>query len=90
MPRGGRVEQDQVDGARPFELLDLAEHEDVLDAGRRGGDHVERTASHEPVREPAHAVVDEVLEQGVGRGDRPGQDRPPTGPSSARATVVSS
>ena len=29
--------------------------------------------AYEPVRQPAHAVVDEVLEEGVGRRDRPGQ-----------------
>ena len=33
-----------------------------------GGRHdVEGAAPYETVRKPAHAVVDEVLEQGVGR-----------------------
>ena len=37
----GRVDDDQVGRLAPLELLDLAEHEDVLDAGRGGGHHVD-------------------------------------------------
>ena len=85
----GRVEKDQVDLARSFELLDLAEHEDVLDARRRGGDDVERAAPHEAVREPAHPVVVEVLEQGVVGRERPGQDRARAA-LARRSAVVSS
>ena len=70
---GGRVEHDQVGRAGPLELLDLAEHEDVLDAGRGGGDDVERAARcTSRLRDPAHAVVLEVLEQRVVGRERPG------------------
>ena len=62
---GGGVEHDQVGGLAPLELLDLAEDEDVLDAGRGRGHHVDGPARREPPRDPAHAVVLEVLEQGV-------------------------
>ena len=36
------VDHDHVGRARPFELLDLAEHEQVLEAGRGGRDHRQR------------------------------------------------
>ena len=35
------VDDDEVGDAVAFELLDLAEHEDVTDAGDGGGDDVE-------------------------------------------------
>ena len=55
-----------------LELLDLAEHQDVLDAGRGGGHHVERPGRHQPARDARQPVVVEVLEQrGVG-GERAG------------------
>ena len=77
---GRRVEDDEVGGAvgasRPLELLDLAEHEDVADAGHGGGDHVERAGGHQPLREPPEAVLAEVLEERVVGGERAGPDRP--------------
>ena len=73
MPGGGRVEDDQVGGVGPLELLHLAQHEDVAHAGDRGGDHVERPRPTEPFRDPSHTVGVEVLEQGVvgSEGARP-------------------
>jgi hypothetical protein len=38
MPRGGCVQQDEVVRAGPLELLDLAEHEDVVQTGSGRGD----------------------------------------------------
>ena len=72
MAGGGGVEDDQVAVAGPLELLDLAQHEDVLDAGRGGGHDVERPGGHQAPGDPAHAVVLEVLEQGVVGGERAG------------------
>src|SRR3546814_17461291 len=46
MARGRRVEDQEVGHAEPLELLDLAEDEDVLDPGRRGGHHVQRSEEH--------------------------------------------
>ena len=74
---GGRVEHDQVGDARPFELLDLAQHQDVAHAGHRGGDHVEGPRSTETARDPSHTVVVEVLQQCVVGGERPGPEPGP-------------
>ena len=41
MAGGGGVDHDQVGHAGPLERLDLPQHEQVVDAGRGGGDHVE-------------------------------------------------
>ena len=68
MAGGGRVEHDQVGGARLLEALHLAEHEDVLHAGNGRRDHVERARRREPLRDPLQAVAFEVFEErGVGR-----------------------
>ena len=62
--RGG-VEHDQVGDARPLELLDLAEDQDVLDTGHRRRHDVDGPAVHQPLRHPPQPMVLEVLEQGV-------------------------
>ena len=69
-----------------LELLDLAQDEDVLDARGSGGHHVDRPRAGQALGDPAHAVVLEVLEQGVVGGERAGRHvrRPvpaPTGDS---------
>ncbi len=72
VPGGRRVEHDQVRRPRLFELLHLAEHEDVAHAGHRGRDHVEGARPSETLRDPSHTVGVEVLEQGVVGGEGPG------------------
>ena len=57
MAGGGRVEDDQVGDAGALELLHLAEDEDVLHAGHRGGDDVERTGGAQPPPDASQAVV---------------------------------
>ena len=71
--RSGGVEHDEVGGVGALECLDLPQHEDVLHARHRGGDHVEGAARGEPARDPPHPVVLEVLEQRLvgGEGPRP-------------------
>ena len=68
------VEHDQVSVAAPLELLHLAQHEDVLDAGRRRRDDVEHSGVGQPLRYPPQAVVVEVLDQCPARRDRPTAD----------------
>ena len=41
-PRGGGVQHDEVGHVGPLQLPDLAEQQDVLDARRSRGHHVER------------------------------------------------
>ena len=47
--------------ARPLELLDLAEHDEVVDAGRGGADDVDHPTRRQPLGDPREAVVVEVL-----------------------------
>ena len=68
---GRRVEHDQVGGPGLFELLHLAEHEDVAHAGDGGGDHVEGARPSETLGDPSHTVTVEVLQQGVVGGEGP-------------------
>ena len=70
--RGGGVEDYQVRRVRPLQLLDLAQHEDVADAGSRRRHHVEGTGGDQPLGDALEAVVGEVLEQGVVGRERAG------------------
>ena len=75
----GRVQDNEVEASGRDDLLDLAEDEDVLDAGRRGGDHVQRARGHEPTGETFHPVVAQVLDQGIVRSEPPTVDGAPVG-----------
>ncbi len=69
---GGSVDDHEVGGAGLLDRLHLAEHEDVLHARHRGGDHVERAGRRETLRDPLHPVRHEIVDQrGVGR-EEPG------------------
>jgi hypothetical protein len=74
MAGGGRVDHDEVGAVGPLELLDLPQHEDVLDPGYGRGDHVQGPRGHQPPGDAAHAVVLEVLEKGVVGREGPGPD----------------
>ena len=66
---GGRtVDHDQVVVAAALELLDLAEHHDVVDARARRGDHVDDPAAGQTLGHPGQTVCVEVLAE---RGRRP-------------------
>ena len=68
VPRRGRVDDDQVGGARLVERLDLAEHQDVLHAGYGGRHDLERAGRDQAFRDAAHPVRLQILdERGVGR-----------------------
>ena len=68
---GGRtVDHDQVPLPGSLELLDLAEHDDVVDAGRGGADDVDHAARCQPLGDPREAVLAEVLVERVAGGDR--------------------
>ena len=68
MARRRGVEDDEVGRARPLELLDLAQQQDVLDARGGGRHHVERTGGHQPLGQARQAMVPQVLQEGgVGR-----------------------
>ncbi len=76
---GGRgVDEDQVGGAVPLQLLDLAEYQHVTDARDGGRDHVEDPGVGQPLRHPFQAVVLEILHQRVVGGEPPGPDRGPS------------
>ena len=64
----------EVGRVRPLEGLDLPEHEDVLHPGHRGRHDVEGARCVEPAGDAPHAVVLEVLEQGLVRGQGAGPD----------------
>src|SRR5581483_8794291 len=74
VPGGRGVDHDHVRDLVAFELLDLAEDEDVLDAGHGGGDDVHQAGPGEALRDAAHPVGVEVLDEGVVRCQRPGTD----------------
>ena len=80
---GGRIQEEQVGLPHPLQLLDLAQDEDVLDARRGGGHHVQGAGRHESTGDARQAVVAEVVEQGVVGRERAGPHlavpvRPPT------------
>ena len=60
--------------------------------GDGGGHHVEGARAHQPLRDPPHAVVLEVLEQGVVGRERAGPHlgRTPASPGAARSPRRSS
>ena len=64
------VDHDEVVGTRSLELLDLAEHHDVVDPGRGRADHVDHAGSIQSFGDPGEPVVAEVLVEGVGCGNR--------------------
>ena len=89
VPGRRSVDDDEVGTARearadePFDLLDLAEHEQVLQAWHGSGDNVERARVRQPAGDPAQTVAIEVLDQGVvgghstrGSAADPGPARP--------------
>ena len=87
---GGRgVHHDQVGGAVPLQLLDLAEDQDVADARDGGRDHVEDPGVRQPLGDPSQAVVLEILHQRVVGREPPGPDRAtprPAAPAGASRT----
>ena len=67
MARRGAVDHDEVVLARPFVLLDLAEHDDVVDARSGRADHVDHAGPVEALGDPAESVVVQVLLERIGR-----------------------
>ena len=68
---GGRaVDDDDVPLAAALELLDLAEHDDVVDARRGRGHDVDHAGRRQPLGDPPEAVLAEVLLEGGRRRDR--------------------
>ena len=66
--RGRGVDQDQIGGPLPLQLLHLAEHQHVADARNGGRDHVEDPGSGQALGHAPQAVVLEILhERVVGR-----------------------
>ncbi|MEZ5250795.1 MAG: hypothetical protein R2713_16775 [Ilumatobacteraceae bacterium] len=70
MPGGRPVDDHQIVLAAAFELLQFAEHHDVVDPRRRRRHHVDDAAGGEPLRDPLHPVRLEILGEGVGCGER--------------------
>ena len=64
-PVAGGVDHDQVRRASLLELLHLAQHQHVADAGNGGGHHVEHARPGQPPRHPSQAVTLEILDQRV-------------------------
>ena len=69
------IDNDEVVVARHFELLELAEHHDVVDAGRGRGDDIDDSARCKPFRHTLEAVRIEVVGKGLGSSDREHLDR---------------
>ncbi len=83
------VHQQQVRRVVALELFHLAEHQDVTYPRDRGRNDVEGTRRDEPFGEAPHAVVGEVLEQGVVGGDPASEDLAPRlGPVDEHGAVV--
>ena len=64
-PAAGPSTTIEVAIAAVLQLLDLAEHDDVVDARRGGGDDLDHAAGDQPLGDPAEAVGVEVLRQRV-------------------------
>ncbi len=75
MTGGGRIDHDQVGGPVPLELFDLAEHQDVADAGNRRRNHVDHARADQALRDSAEAMILEVFDQCVVRRDASGPHR---------------
>ena len=69
-PAAGPSTSTIVPIAAALELLDLAEHDDVVDARRSGGHDVDHPAADQPLGHPLEAVRVEVLGERVAGGDR--------------------
>ncbi len=70
MAGSGTVDDDQVVAAGLFELLDLAEHDDVVDAGRRRSHHFDHAARGQPFGDATETVDLEVFGQRRRGGER--------------------
>ena len=68
------VEDDQVEVARPFELFDLAEDEDVLDPRGGGGDDVEHARAGQSLGDQPESMTFEVVPEGTSGGQRAARD----------------
>ena len=73
VPGGWCVDDDQVGGATSFEFLDLAEHEQVLEAWRGGGDHRQRRGRCRTTEQATDTLEVEVVTERLR-----GRDRSPT------------
>ena len=71
-PVAGRVDQDQVGHLGPLQLLDLAQDQDVPDAGDRGRHHVQDAGVRQPLGHALQPVVLEILDQRVVGRQAPG------------------
>ena len=70
MPGRRAVDHDQVVVTGSFELLDLAEHDDVVDPGRRRPDDVDHPRAVQSLGDAGESVVAQVLVERVRRRDR--------------------
>ena len=78
---GGRtVDDDDVPLAAALELLDLAEHDDVVDARRGGGHDVDHAGRRQPAGDAPEAVLAQV---GLERRRRRRSPRTATSPTSS-------
>ena len=69
MPGRRPIHDDDVPFTAALELLDLAEHDDVMDAWSGGRHDVDHPGSREPLGDAPEPVIAEVLLQGLGGGD---------------------
>ncbi len=83
MPGRRRVEHQQVGVGRPLQLLHLPQHEDVLDARRRRGHHIQGAGGHQSLGDPGQPVVAQVVEQSLIGGEGPGPHLAVTLPTTA-------
>ncbi len=72
MPGRRRVDHDQVRHLRPLQLLDLAQDQDVPDAGDGGRHHVQHPRVRQPLGHALQPVILEILDQRVVRCQPPG------------------
>ena len=69
-PCGRAVDHDEVVVAGPLELFDASQHDDVVDPGGCGADHVDHAGLAQPGGDPTEAVLAQVVVEGVRRRDR--------------------
>jgi len=72
--RGRSVDHDEVVAAGLLQLLDLAQHDDVVDAGRRRGDHLDHPARGQAFGDATETVGLEILGQRRARRQRQALD----------------
>ena len=73
MPGRRSVDHDEVvvtvGSGEAHQMFDLAQHQQIVDAGGGAGDHAHHAGGHQPLGQSGQALRGEVVLQGFARGD---------------------